>query len=325
MKEVTTDTTDSAGPRKRSWLKIAFVVLVAILVSGAAWLWTPDKTRSELEALYLQDPGDYLVIDGVRVHLRVSGPQSKPALIMLHGFGSSLHTWEGWAEALKEDYRVVRLDLPGAGLSYPDPSGVYSDERTIELLLLLMDTLAIERATLVGNSIGGRIAWRMAAAHLDRVSALVLISPDGFASEGFQYGKAPEVSGITQLMRYVLPKSLLEMSLRPAYGDPSVLSEATVSRYYDLMLAPGSRGALIQRMAQTVLLDPRPLLSTIDVPVLLLWGELDGAIPMSNAADYQALLKNSRFVPLPGLGHVPQEEAPMRSVVPLKAFLAALP
>ncbi|WP_040362422.1 alpha/beta fold hydrolase [Congregibacter litoralis] len=304
-------------------LKLTIGLLVLLLVAVGA-LWTPDKSRSVLEARYLQGGEDLREVDGVRLHLRVSGPPDAPALFLLHGFGASLHTWDAWARALEDRYRVIRMDLPGAGLSHPDPSGDYSDERTLALMAAIMEDLAVARVVLIGNSIGGRLAWRFAAAYPGRVSGLVLISPDGFASEGFEYGKAPEVSAMTELMRYTLPRFLLEMSLRPAYGNPEILTDAVVSRYHDLMLAPGSRDALIKRMAQTVLVDPRPLLSRIPVPVLLLWGEEDGAIPIENAADYQANLPDSRLVTLPGLGHVPQEEDPVRSLAPVSAFLESL-
>jgi len=123
-------------------------------------------------------------------------------------------------------------------------------------------------------------------------------------------------------MRYVLPKSLLRASLKPAYGDPSALTDPTVNRYYDLMLAPGVRQALLTRMKETVLVDPRPLLQRIKAPVLLLWGERDGMIPFSNAQAYLKTLPKARLVALPELGHVPQEEAPTTSIGPVLAFLS---
>jgi pimeloyl-ACP methyl ester carboxylesterase len=95
-----------------------------------------------------------------------------------------------------------------------------------------------------------------------------------------------------------------------------------LARYYDLMLAPGVREAMIMRMAQTVLEPPDPLLNRIQAPVLLVWGEKDGMIPNSNAADYQRSLPNSTLALLPGLGHVPQEEDPETSLAPVRAFLA---
>jgi pimeloyl-ACP methyl ester carboxylesterase len=296
--------------------------IVAALVIGGIWLWTPDVPRARLETKYLAAPGDMRIVAGVRLHVRDSGPKEAPAVIMIHGLGSSLQTWEPWAAALESDFRVIRFDLPGAGLSEPDPTGDYSDARSFQILTALMDQLGVARASLIGNSIGGRIAWGFAARNPERVTRLVLISPDGFASPGFDYGRKPHMPAIVKLMRYVLPKFLLRMNLVPAYGDKSALTDETLDRYYDLMRAPGVRNAMIQRMEQTVLEDPEPLLRGIEAPVLLVWGEKDAMIPATNAADYQKYLPNSSLALLPGLGHVPQEEAPLMSLVPVREFLA---
>jgi len=305
---------------KRIGLVIAGAVAV-VLLAAAAWLWTPDKPLRSLEAKYLRSPNDLIEVAGNRLHVRDDGPRTAPVVIMIHGFGSSLQTWEPWSQMLDTKFRVVRFDLPGSGLSSPDSKGDYTDARTISIILALMDRLGISKASLIGNSIGGRIAWTFAAEHPDRVDKLVLISPDGFASPGFEYGRAPKVPATLGLMRYVLPKSLLRASLKPAYADPAALTAPTVDRYYDLMLAPGVRQALLARMKETVLVDPKPLLHRIRAPVLLLWGERDGMIPFSNAQAYLQNLPNARLVALPDLGHVPQEERPTTSIGPVLAFL----
>lgn len=305
-------------------MKIALILFAVLCVGVVALgfsLWTPDRPRAELEAKYLASPDDMVEVAGTWLHVRDTGPKDAPAVVMLHGFGSSLHTFEPWAEALSADHRVICFDLPGAGLSEPDPTGLYTDARSMEILLALLDRLGIERASLVGHSIGGRLAWSVAAAHPDRVDKLVLVAPDGFASPGFEYGKAPETSFLVKSMRYVLPKPMLRASLAPAYGDPKVLTDATVDRYYDLMLAPGVRDAMIARMEQTVRHDPRPALRTITAPVLLVWGSDDGMIPAVNAQDYLRELPDARLATFTGLGHVPHEEAPDETLVPVKAFL----
>ena len=304
--------------------RLALVVLAGltlVLVAAAAVLWTPDLPRASLEAKYLRSPHDLVDIAGVRLHVRDDGQRDAPALIMIHGFGSSLQTWEPWAETLAGNFRVIRFDLPGSGLSAPDTSRDYGDARSVALVLALMDRLGVTRATLVGNSIGGRIAWRFAAAHPERIAKLVLISPDGFASPGVEYGKIPDVPSAAGLMRYVLPQALVAASLKPAYGDPAKLTQAVVTRYHDLMRAPGGRQALLERMGQGVLTDPRPLLRQIHVPVLIMWGERDGMIPVANAKDYLQALSNARLVTFPQLGHVPQEESPGGSVEAFRAFL----
>lgn len=298
------------------------LVAAAGVLGVVAWLWTPDISRATLEARYLRAPTDLVEIGGVRLHVRDTGPRDAPALVLLHGLGSSLHTFEPWARALEGEYRVIRFDLSGSGLSGPDPTGTYTDARSMEVLRALLDRLGVDRATLIGNSIGGRLAWTFAAAHPERVDRLVLISPDGFASPGFDYGRAPAIPAFLSLIRYALPSALLRPNIAAAYGNPDALTDETLERYHALLLAPGNRDALIERMRQTILADPRPVLREIDIPVLLLWGEKDGLIPIANADDYLRALPNGRLVALPGLGHVPHEEAPEASLVPVRAFLS---
>ncbi len=297
-------------------------ILTATLVGAGIWAWTPDRTRAELDRKYSNSSTRYVEVDGTELRVRDTGPKDAPALVLLHGFGSSLETWEPWARALSANYRVVRLDLPGAGLSEPDPSGNYSDGRSVALIKDLMDRLGIESATLIGNSMGGRIAWRFAAAFPARTRKLVLISPDGFASPGFQYGKPPRVPVLLNLMKYFLPRALLAKNLAAAYADPARLGASVIDRYHDLMLAPGSRGAMLDRMRQSVLEDPVPILAHIRTPTLLLWGEKDRLIPYRNASDYLYAMPNVTLVSFADLGHVPQEEGPAESLQAVEKFLA---
>lgn len=302
-------------------IAVPLITLVALIGFGM-WLWTPDKSRRELETRYLDAPGDMLPLAGMQLHVRDSGPKDGPALILLHGFGSSLHTWEPWARALSSEYRVIRLDMPGAGLSAPDPDGDYSDARSMRVLTAVMDHFGIAKASLIGNSMGGKIAWKFAATFPVRVDKLVLVSPDGFAAPGEQYGKRQPVPSMVRLMRYVLPKPLLKMNLEPAYGDTARLTDDIVTRYHDLLLGSGNRDAMIARMEQAELVQPEPLLRSIKAATLLLWGQRDGMIPLANADDYLKALPNGKLVVLPGIGHLPQEEAPETSLVPVKQFLA---
>lgn len=304
-------------------MTLAVLLLLALL--GGSWLYTPDKPREELEAKYAGPGSEFVTVNGVRVHLRDSAPADtggRPVLLMLHGFGGSLHSFEAWAAALAASHRVIRIDLPGAGLTGADRSGDYSDERGIELLAALLTQRGVARATVLGHSMGGRLAWRFAAAEPARVDRLVLVAPDGFASPGFEYGKAPEVGRLVQLMTVALPKAVLRMSLKPAYAEPDrVMTDAVVTRYHDLMLAPGVRPAIIARMQQLNLLPPEPLLRTIAAPTLLLWGDQDQMIPLANAQDYLKALPDARLVVLPGVGHVPHEEAAAAGLAALRAFL----
>ncbi|MCW2317951.1 pimeloyl-ACP methyl ester carboxylesterase [Rhodoblastus acidophilus] len=298
----------------------AAVAAVALPLS----LYAPDKPRAELEAAY---PGDYLTVDGVRLRLRDTGPRDGPAVILLHGFCASLDTWEPWARSLSARYRVIRFDLPGFGLTGPDPTGDYSDAREARILSDLMTQLGVAQATLVGNSMGGRIVWSFAAQHPERVSRLVLVSPVGGEGATPASDRAPAASfvvgALTKTLAHVAPpRGLLRTALSSAYAHIDALTETTLTRYRDLLLAPGVRQAIVARMGQTFARDPAPALANIKAPTLLLWGEKDGVIPISNAAAFLRNLPHAILVRLPSLGHVPFEEDPAGSLSAVKSFLA---
>jgi pimeloyl-ACP methyl ester carboxylesterase len=296
--------------------------LLALALAGlGVWLYTPDESRAALEAKYVETGDAFRLVEGVRLRVRDTGPRDAPAVILLHGFGSSLETWEPWARRLSARYRVVRFDLPGFGLTGPDPTGDYTDQRSMAILSALMDQLGLRRVSLIGNSLGGRIAWNFAARRPERVERLILVSPDGFASPGFEYGKTPQTPALMRLLPYTLPASMFRANLAAAYGRPAALSDAVLARYRDMMLAPGVRPAILARMAQVRLEDPAPRLAAITAPTLLLWGEKDGMIPIANAADYLRDLPRATLTRLPGLGHVPFEEDPDTSVIPVERFL----
>ncbi|MEI7446241.1 MAG: alpha/beta fold hydrolase [Burkholderiales bacterium] len=299
-----------------------FVVLLALVVAAGAWLWTPDRPRAELEAKWLASPSDLVELAGTRVHVRDEGPRDAPTIVMVHGFGSSLQTWDAWAAALRDRWRVLRLDLPGHGLSGPDATGDYGDARSHAILDALLDARGLRRVVLVGHSIGGRIAWSYAAARPARVERLVLVAPDGFASPGFEYGRAPDVPAVLGAMRWALPRAALKANLEPAFADPTRLTDALVDRYHELLLVPGNRDAMLARMRQTVLQDPVPRLASIEAPVLLVWGDRDAMIPVANADDYRKAIRHADLATLPGVGHVPQEESPGASARVVSDWLA---
>jgi pimeloyl-ACP methyl ester carboxylesterase len=301
--------------------KAMIYLLIAGIVACGYWVWTPDKDTSLLSDKYAQSPSAFIKIAGTNVHYRDSGSKTAPALIFLHGFGSSLHTWDEWSKTLEHNYRVIRLDLPGFGLSGENDDNDFSDMHDIAVIMGLLDELGINKASFIGNSLGGKLAWRIASTYPERVEKLILISPDGFASEGFDYDKQPEPSFMLSAMTLALPKPLLKMSLAPAYADPHSLTPAMVDRYHDLMCAPGVRKSIVARFNQTLLKDPVPLLQKIQADTLLMWGERDAMIPVANASDYIKAIPSSHLIVLPNVGHLPQEEQPLLGLVALQKFL----
>lgn len=298
------------------------LALLVVLIGLAIWLYTPDGRRAALEERWAAPPSTFVQVAGLRLHLRDTGPREAPAILLLHGFGSSLHTWDDVAAGLEDRFRVLRIDLPGFGLTGTDPGGDYTDARAHVVIAALLDHLGLGRVHVVGSSMGGRIAWSFAAAQPERVARLVLMAPDGFASPGIDYNRSPRVPLLMQALPYTLPRFMVRGGMAPAYADPAALTDGLVERYHAMMVAPGVRRAILDRMGQHILVPPEPLLALIQAPTLLLWGEQDRMVPVTNAEDYLRVMPDARRVVLPNIGHVPMEEAPVEVVRVLREFLA---
>ena len=299
--------------------------MIAFLLALSVWLaWTPDKTEQVLLQSYSRPGTARLMVQQQPVFVQDSGPRDAPAILLLHGFGASLQAWDDWAPALEKNLRVLRIDIPGFGLSGPAVNQDYSDAADVARVIAVMDQLGVQQVIVAGHSMGGRIAWNLAAAHPERVSKLVLISPDGFPDPNAKSDKTYEVPALLGLLPYSLPQWALRMGgVAPAFADDSQLTPQMMQRYHDMMLAPGVRTALLERMRQTRNSDPVSRLQSIKAPTLLLWGEKDAFIPVSNAQDYLKAMPQAKLVTLPGVGHVLHEEAPQASVQAVLGFLSA--
>jgi pimeloyl-ACP methyl ester carboxylesterase len=292
--------------------------ILAVVMYG---LWAPDLERAELEKRYAASSPQAIDIDGLKVHYKETGPQDAPALLLLHGFGSSLQAWDDWSVKLEQKYRVIRLDLPGFGLTGASPDHDYSEEKDLAILTRFADKLGLDKFSVIGHSMGGKMAWSLAAAQPDRVRALVLMAPDGFPEIKDIGTKPYEVPAIMGLIKYVLPKYLVRKSIEPAFAEADALNDALVNRYFDMLRAPGVRGAILERSNQTIYTDPVSRLKAIKAPTLLIWGEQDQMIPSNNAQSYANVLSNSTTVLVPKLGHLLQEEQPEKGLTAVMQFL----
>ena len=206
-----------------------------ILALALLGLWTPDLERAELAGRYGAPSAQSVVVDGLTVYYKDSGPKDAPALLFLHGFGSSLQTWDDWSAKLDPQYRVIRLDLPGFGLTGAHPAQDYSEATDVAILTHFVDKLGLNQFSVIGHSMGGKMAWSLAASQPDRVQALVLMAPDGFPEVKDIGSKPYEVPAIMGLIQYFLPKYLVQKSIEPAFADPHMLNEALVNRYHDML------------------------------------------------------------------------------------------
>jgi pimeloyl-ACP methyl ester carboxylesterase len=303
-----------------SFMLFASAFLLALAAYG---LWAPDIELSELQKRYGSTPENMVSMESIRIHYKDTGPKDAPVLLLLHGFGSSLQTWDVWAEKLDKKYRVIRLDLPGFGLTGPSPSDDYSELNDLNTLTRFVDSLGITDLSVVGHSMGGKIAWTFAAAHAERVKALVLMAPDGFPQPEAIGTKPYAMPAIMGVMKYSLPKYFVRKSIEPAFADLNELDDQLVNRYHDMLRAPGVRAAILARANQTIYTDPVPRLKKIKAPTLLIWGEEDKMIPSSNATSYAAVLEKSETVLIPKLGHLLHEEHAELGLAKVTEFLDA--
>ena len=303
---------------------IALVLLIGIYV---ATTWAPELTVEELRPRFAMAPSAFLNVAGMKVHMRDEGPRDDPSpIVLLHGSAASLHTWDGWAEALKSSRRVIRFDLPGFGLTGPSPDGNYSIDNAMRLLIAMLDHLGIKRAVLGGNSLGGVIAWRTALEYPARVERLILVDSGGYPAAssstplGFYLAKLPTIDW---MVRNTLPRTLVAQGLRHAYADQTKVTPELIDQYRDLLRREGNRGAFIDRARQRRPATLSHRIAQLRLPTLIIWGGHDRMIPFEAAERFHHDIAGSKLVVFDDLGHVPQEEDSARTVVPVKQFLEA--
>lgn len=312
-------------------MKILATFVAVLLITGGGYLVATleaDRPLDTLTARWAQAPSQFLDVDGLRVHLRDEGPREDPVpVLLLHGTSASLHTWQGWADALATQHRVIRVDMPGFGLTGPTAAGDYTIEAYVRFVIAVMNALGVQQVVLGGNSLGGQIAWETAVNHPDRVKALVLVDAGGYDFEpesmpiGFTIAKLPLLN---KIMEVTLPRGMVEASVHSVFGDPSKVTDELVDRYFELTLRAGNRAALAERFRQGLHGQNAPLIKSITQPTLILWGGKDALIPPVWGERFAADIAGSQLVMFPELGHVPQEEDPSATVMAVQAFLGSL-
>ncbi len=301
-----------------------FLLVVAALASVGVWYARAvgGLDPAALEAEYLSSADQFIMIDDVRVRVRVEGDAGAPAIVLLHGFSYSLESWDAWAADLARDHRVVRFDFPAHGLTGPDPQARYEVTNLRDFVFEVMDELDIERAHVAGNSLGGLVAWRVAAARPSRVDRLVLIAPGGFSINGVT-DEPVEVPGVMRGYLKAAPASMVRTFTAASYGDPSQLTDARLKTKRDMMRRRGNGDALIATLEVFTLPDPRPDLARVTAPTLLMWGGKDRVVPPDHQDRFLAVMPNASAVRFKELGHTPHEEDPEETLRAARAFLYA--
>lgn len=308
-------------------LKIALLGLVVVIILVASLFGYKDIPLEELKEGYAPSPSAFISVNGMDVHYRDEGnPNDSVPIVLLHGTGSSLHTFDDWVAELKNTHRVIRMDLPAFGLTGPFPNRDYSIENYVTFLEKFLESNEIDKCMLAGNSLGGWIAWEFTIKNPEAVDKLILIDAAGypFKSESapiaFRIARIPVLN---KILTFITPKPLARASVENVYADKSKVTGPLVDRYFNLTLREGNRQALVDRMTLERNSNSTHLIKEIHTPTLIIWGDQDMLIPVDNAFRFHDDLPNDTLVILKGVGHVPMEETPGESLVIVMEFLEA--
>ena len=313
----------------RRLLKILGVI-AAILVITFLIFRTPDTDPAEMRAKYGGEPSQYVELEpGLTVHLRDEGPRDAPAIVLVHGLGADLHTWQPRVEDLREDYRVIRYDQIGHGLTGPAPDGQYEISSFAADLGLVVDSMGLEQFVLVGSSMGGRVAVSYALENQERLTGLVLIGASGApvteTGSGNLAYSIVATPGIRNLVKYITPRSVIEKSMQQSVSNQDLVTPKQVDRYWELLRYPGNRAAALERLSIPRNQYSAEQMSGLDVPSLLMWGEEDALVPVSVGNWYAEHLPDAQLVLYPAIGHLPHEETAQASLADFRKWLVSGP
>jgi pimeloyl-ACP methyl ester carboxylesterase len=270
-------------------------------------------------------------LHGHRAMYRAAG--EGPAVLLIHGMINSSRHWEEVALRLADSYRVVAPDLIGHGDS-ATPRGDYSLGAHAASIRDLLATLGVERATVVGHSLGGGVAMQFFYQFPQRTERLVLVSSGGLGPDVSPLLRAAALPGATGLLRVAARPRLVEgldrfgARLR-ASGNPKGVYLQAIARALRPLQQPGSRRAFLQTLRSVIdvhgqRVSARDRLYLLgDMPTLLVWGERDRTIPLEHGVAAHRAIPGSRFVTIPGAAHFPHLERPDELATALLDFIAS--
>lgn len=313
-------------------LKIIFGIflilslLVVLILFGS---YRKDISPEILVEKYADKNSFFLKVNGMNVHVKVKGEGE--AIFLIHGSFSSLHTWEDWENELSPFFMTISMDLPGHGLTGPDPEKGYGIVDYSELVFGIADQLDLDEFHVVGNSMGGGVALKMASDHPERIMSLNLIDASFPLNSNNSANQKPSGNLITSLMKLAqnpifsnvllkcTPKFIFRMNMKQVFFDQAKIKEESVTRYYELIRREGNRQATIDRLStrKSYEIDFRRL----NMPVLIIWGKEDRWIPLERGEQLAKYIPGSKLKVFEEAGHVPMEEIPTETVREYLSFL----
>ncbi len=308
-------------------LGIAAALLLLALIAAWLKLRGPDIPYAELESKYTGAASRFVDLPGgLHVHYEDEGDPNLPLLVLLHGYGDSFTSWDGWVSALKDHFHIIRLDFPGHGLTRAPPDYPLAGDRLADFVDAFAAARDLPKFAVAGNSMGGSVAWHLALRHPGRIDALILVDAAGFPNEK-PPAKIPLAFRILQyrlgraFLQSIDNRPLIDEGLKTDVYDKTLITPALVDRWAEFQRAPGHRAILMAVNPAAFGRATADALHAIAVPTLVLQGENDVLVEPASAAKFAAAIPGASLILYPHVGHLPQIEIPQRSAADVAQFL----
>jgi pimeloyl-ACP methyl ester carboxylesterase len=264
-------------------------------------------------------------INGVRVHYQEAGDENAPAIVLIHGFISSTLIWSDVFLPLADaGFRVIAIDMPGYGYSEKPADGQYTIDWQAHTIVSLLDSLEIDTATIVGASYGGAVAATIALDYPERVEQLVLVgtvsNDDILKQPMVRIACLPLIGDVVTPLylgsRWVLRKRIQDMYRR----TNTPIDEHKLAARHHLLATAGVHRAMVRSMRRWSAERISREANLIRVPTLLVWGEADSHVPLSDGVRLRDRIPGSRLIVFRNCGHLPPAEQPEKFVQALTQF-----
>ena len=274
-------------------IAVLVVIFIALPLIVATFRPSLIISKADDKARFTQPTSHFLNWRGAEIHYTDEG--SGVPVVMIHGLGGSFLNWNKLRDRMKDDYRVIRIDLPGFGLSdLPQPEGDKTNyiQQYRDFMSFMLDTLHVDSVYLVGNSMGGMMSWGTAADHPDKVKKMVLISAAGYDLENVSNTAA----------------RMLKVPFIEYLKNNNMMWNREGNIHAAIALASSGR------------FPDSSMIATVKCPTLILWGKQDKIVPLDHAYRFKRDIKNSEMVLFDNCGHCAMIEMADETAAAIKQF-----
>lgn len=305
-----------------------YLFSAALVLISAVFFSCSSIPKADIEKKYASSESKFIEVSGMRVHYRIEG--KGPVVVLLHGMLASLHTWDGWMDRLTKSYTVVRLDLPGFGMTDAAAKDFqYTPEACIKIIADTIDALKLKKFVLIGNSLGGYFSWKYTITHPERVEKLILIDSVAYDQDVPLPITLMTMPVVGSMATVITPKFVIDHFVAQVYGDKNRVRVEIKDRYYELLMREGNRDSCKSILEEMKTASGNPHvsdgLSSLNrkLPILVMWGQLDPWVPVTCLERWKKDLPDAEYLIFEKEGHIPMEENPEETVDAAIEFISA--